>query len=98
MDRSGKKYQIVCGSKYFEMKYGDSPFIQVEEEIDFHQKFTPASFLYLGRVLAEGKPELLRGKTYYGKVGGIGEFVHEIELGEFVHEIELGEEVDEGHD
>jgi len=82
MIESRKKYRIKCGSKYFELKYEDSPIIVVECELDFHHEFNPPSFLYLGRVLAEGKPELLRGKIYYGHVKGQGEFVHETELGE----------------
>ena len=79
---NGKKYRIKCGSKYFELKYGDSPVIEVECELDFHHEFKPPSFLYIGRVLAEGRSELLRGKTYYGHVNGQGEIVHETELGE----------------
>ncbi|TET40179.1 MAG: hypothetical protein E3J66_07235 [Dehalococcoidia bacterium] len=80
----GKKFRINCGSKYFELKYGPNSIIEIEEELDFHTDFNPPSFLYIGRVLAEGKPELLRGKTYYGHVNGLGEFVHETELGEEV--------------
>ncbi len=52
--------------------------------MDFHSVYTPQASLYIGRVLAEGKPELLRGKTYYGYIDGLGEFVHETELGEEV--------------
>lgn len=78
----GKHFYINCGSKYFELKYGNSPTITIECELDFHYEFKPPSFLYIGRVLAEGRPELLRGKTYYGHVNGMGEFVHESELGE----------------
>ena len=77
-----KKFRVKCGSKYFELKYGDSPVIEIEHELDFHNEFKPPSFLYIGRVLAEGRPELLRGKTYYGHVNGTGEIVHETELGE----------------
>lgn len=77
----GKKFHINCGSKYFELKYGDSPVIEIECELDFHTEFKPPSFLYLGRVLAEGRAELLRGKTYYGHINDLGEFVHETELG-----------------
>lgn len=78
----GKKYRIKCSSMYFELKYGDSPVIEVERELDFHHEYKPPFFLYLGRVLAEGNIELLRGKTYYGHVKGQGEFIHETELGE----------------
>jgi len=81
----GRKFHINCGSKYFDLKYARSnPIIEIEDELDFHNDFKPPSFLYIGRVLAEGKPELLRGKTYYGHVNGLGEFVHETELGEEV--------------
>lgn len=81
-----KKYQINCGSKYFALKYAAPAIIVIERELDFHKYYNPPSFLYLGRVLAEGKPELLRGKTYYGHVDGQGEFVHETELGEEIKE------------
>lgn len=77
-----KKFRINCGSKYFSLKYGESPVIEIECELNFHYEFKPPSFLYIGRVLAEGRPELLRGRTYYGHVNGQGEFVHESELGE----------------
>ena len=80
----GKKFHINCGSKYFDLKYSPNPVIEIESEMDFHDHFNPPSFLYLGRALAEGKPELLRGKTYYGHVQGMGEFIHETELGEQV--------------
>jgi len=78
----GKKFRINCGSKYFELKYAPNPVIEIKNELDFHTNFSPSSFLYIGRVLAEGKPELLKGKTYYGHINGLGEFVHETELGE----------------
>jgi len=77
-----KRFRINCGSKYFHLKYGPLSVIEIEGELDFHTQFAPPSFLYIGRVLAEGKPELLRGRTYYGHVNGQGEFVHETELGE----------------
>lgn len=82
----GKKFHINCGSKYFDLKYAPNSVIEIENELDFHTAFKPPSFLYLGRVLAEGKPELLKGKTYYGHIKGLGEFVHETELGEEVKE------------
>lgn len=82
----GKRFHINCGSKYFTSKYGINPVIEIENEMDIHHSFNPASFLYIGRVLAEGKSELLKGKTYYGHVKGLGEFVHETELGEEVKE------------
>jgi len=80
----GKKFRINCGSKYFELKYAPPVVIEIEGEMDFHSVYTPQASLYIGRVLAEGKPELLRGKTYYGYIDGLGEFVHETELGEEV--------------
>jgi len=86
----GRKFRISCHSKYFELKYGNAyPVIEIEEELDFHKNFSPPSFLYLGRVLAEGKTELLQGKTYYGHIEGSveGEFVHESELPTLVYEI-----------
>jgi hypothetical protein len=85
-DRIGKKFKVNCGSKYFELKYGGSPVIEIEEE--FHVRpWPPASppvFLYQGRVIAEGRKDLLSGTIYYGHINGLGEFVHESELGEEV--------------
>jgi len=79
----GKKFRLDGPKKYFELKYGNAyPVIEVREEADFHKHSSPPAFLYIGRVLAEGKPELLRGKTYYGYIEGTGE-------GEFVHESEM---------
>ena len=80
----GKRFLVNCGSKYFELKYNSPAIIEIEAELDIHGSFTPPSFLYIGRALAEGKPELLRGKTYYGHIDGLGEFVHETELGDEV--------------
>ena len=84
MEVVNRSFRIKCGSKYFELKYGGSAIIKIECELDFHLEFKPPAFLYIGRVLAEGRPDLLRGKTYYGHVNGLGEFVHETELGEEV--------------
>lgn len=78
----GKKFHIKCGSKYFELKYGDDPIIEIECES--HLEYSPPTFLYQGRILAEGKRELLKGIIYYGHVDGLGEFIHESELGEEV--------------
>lgn len=78
------RHKINCLSKYFDTKYGKGSIVEIEEELDFRHSPTPASFLYLGRCLADGRPELLIGKTYYGKVKGLGEFIHESELGEEV--------------
>lgn len=77
-----KKFHIKCGSKYFEAKYGDNPIIEIECESQLAHD--PPTFLYQGRVLAEGRKELLDGKIYYGHVRGLGEFVHETELGDEV--------------
>lgn len=85
----GRMFAVTCGSKYFEMKYGDSPIIKVES--DSGMEYNPPTFLYQGRVLAEGRKELLTGKIYYGHVysvrgHGLGELVHESELGEEVND------------
>ena len=80
----GKRFHIKCGSKYFELKYDSPAIIEIEDEMDFHLNHSPPSFLYIGRILAEGRPELLKGKTYYGHINSLGEFVHETELGEQV--------------
>ncbi len=81
-DKAGKVFNINCGSKYFETKYRGSPVFVIEKATTM--EFSPPTFLYQGRVLAEGKPELLHGTIYYGHVCGLGEFVHESELGEEV--------------
>ena len=78
----GKKFRINCGSRYFELKYGDSPTIEIEGESRL--EFNPLAFLYQGRVLAEGKKELLKGTIYYGHINGLCEYVHKSELGEEV--------------
>lgn len=76
---SGKNYRIKGQSKYFARKYGTSnPKIIIEEALDYHKEFKPPSFLYIGRMLAEGLPT--DGNTYYGHIDGLGEFVHETEL------------------
>jgi len=76
---SGKTYRIKGQSKYFARKYGTSnPEIIIEEAWDYHKEFAPPSFLYIGRMLAEGLPT--DGNTYYGHIDGLGEFVHETEL------------------
>jgi hypothetical protein len=81
----GKTFHIKCGSKYFEAKYNtEHPIITIEGEADFQKNYNPGSFLYVGRCLAEGRPELFRGKTYYGKVNGLGEYIHQSEIGDEV--------------
>ena len=82
----GKNFYVKCGSKYFDTKYGSPTVIKIEEVTDFHRSFNPPSFLYIGRVLAEGNVSLLRGITYYGHVEGQGEVIHESELGEEIKE------------
>jgi len=70
--RTGKKFRITCGSKYFELKYGDpSPVIEIgmESQLITHRPF------FIRAVC------LLKGRIYYGHIKGIGEFVHESELG-----------------
>jgi len=79
MIESGKKYQIKGQSKYFSQKYGTpNPEIIIETALDYHKVFKPPSFLYIGRMLAEGLPT--DGNTYYGHINRLGEFVHETEL------------------
>ena len=77
-----RRFKIKCGSKYFQTKYGKDPVIVLEgEEALFHN---PPTFLFQGRVLAEGRPDLLKGIIYYGHVDGMGEYIHESEIGEEV--------------
>ena len=79
----GGNYRIKGESKYFLKKYGSTnPEITIEEKSDFHTKFSPPSFLFLGRALAEDIP--VDGNTYYGHINGLGEFVNETELEEIV--------------
>ncbi len=79
MIKPGESYTIKGESKYFQAKYGTpNPQIIIEEKLDFRKEYKPPSFLYLGRALAEGVP--MDGDTYYGHIGGLGEFVHETEL------------------
>ena len=76
----GKKFCINCSSKYFETKYGSDPIVIIEKASALGMN--PPTFLYQGRVLAEGRKELLHGIIYYGHVSGLGEFIHVSELGE----------------
>lgn len=81
MIKAGKCYRIKGKSKYFLTKYGSTnPEIIIEIALDYHEEFKPPSFLYIGRMLAEGLPS--DGNTYYGHINGLGEFVHETELEE----------------
>ena len=71
--------KIKGNSKYFQSKYGTSnPEIESTEKLDFHKSHTSASFLFIGRALAEGIPT--DSKTLYIKIKGRGEFVHESEV------------------
>jgi len=75
----GKTYRIKGQSKYFSSKYGTpNPGIIIESKLDYHTSFSPPTFLFQGRALAEGVP--IDGNTYYGHIKGLGEFVHEMEL------------------
>lgn len=79
MIEAGKTYRIKGQSKYFLAKYGTAnPEIIIESKEDYHESFSPPAFLFQGRALAEGV--LIDGNTYYGHIGGLGEFVHESEL------------------
>ncbi|GAG97489.1 unnamed protein product [marine sediment metagenome] len=79
----GKVYRIKGSSQYFLMKYGSAnPEILIEEALDYHTTFSPPTFLFQGRALAEGVP--IDGNTYYGHIKGQGEFVHESELEEIL--------------
>ena len=79
MIETGKTYRVKGESKYFSRKYGTpNPEILIECPLDYHGEYNPASFLYIGRMLAEGLPT--DGKTYYGHIDGLGEFVHKVEL------------------
>ena len=81
MIKSGGHYRIKGESKYFLTKYGSAnPEIIIEEKLDYHTSFSPPTFLFQGRALAEGVP--IDGNTYYGHNKGMGEFVHETELEE----------------
>lgn len=79
---NGKRFYINCNSRYFTTKYGDKPIITIEGKAFL--EYTPPAFLYQGRVLAEGRTDLLKPPIYYGHVEGLGEFIHGKELGEEV--------------
>jgi len=79
MIETGKKCRVKGQSKYFSRKYGmPNPEIIIERALDYHSEYKPVSFLYIGRMMAEGLPS--DGKTYYGHINDLGEFVHETEL------------------
>lgn len=79
MIEPGKTYRIKGQSKYFTRKYRTpNPEIIIEKALDYHQEFNPPTFLYIGRMLAEGLPS--DKNTFYGHIQGMGEVVHETEL------------------
>jgi len=77
----GKTYRIKGESKYFLRKYGTSnPQIRIINPIDVEKEgWNPPSFLFLGRVYAEGIPH---GPSWYGHIipSDKGEIVYESEL------------------
>ena len=76
---AGNRYKIGGESRYFTYKYGEAnPEILIEAPMDYHRNYLPAAFLFKGRALAEGVP--IDSNIYYGKIDGVGEFVHESEL------------------
>jgi len=76
-------YRIRGKSKYFLRKYKTSnPNIIIVNAIDVEKEgWNPPSFLFLGRVYAEGLPH---GPAWYGHIepDGRGEIVYESELEE----------------
>lgn len=86
-----KKYRVKGNSKYFKEKYGTSnPIIQIE---DNWKELTggswsmangnPACMLYAmraGTEQLEGTGLIDDDKVFYGKIGVLGELVHENEL------------------
>ena len=80
-------YRIKGDSKYFKDKYG-TPNPEFRLEADSREVYgpggwenaqgNPAALLYAMRSAFEGIG--LRGTVYYGKVGAMGELVHESEL------------------
>ena len=79
-------YRIKGKSRYFKGKYGTfNPTIKIEAEDNIvfgggwgDQYGNPACLLYAVRSIEDGIPS--SGKVYYGKIKGLGELVHEIEL------------------
>ena len=86
--KNGQTYQIKGNSEYFLSKYGHSnPFIVIEgTDREALGQFwggingNPAVMFYGMRAGLEDLP--LGGQVYYGKIGQIGELVHESELKE----------------
>lgn len=84
--KNGAKYMVdTSNSKYLSDKYGATPVILIdgtdEEVFGGSWKFqngNPACMCYGMRSGVEKHP--WDGKVYYGKIGGLGELVHESEL------------------
>jgi len=89
----GERYRIDSPStEYFERKYGEPhPVFRVEDldTVVFGQSWmdmdgNPACLLYAIRVVDIP----ISGKVYYGKIGHLGELIHESELVTFEDEDE----------
>lgn len=84
----GKTCRIKAPSDYFHGKYGDPRPTIIIEDVDVAvfgvpwdmAEGNPAAILYGLRVLRGEVPK--EGKVYYGKINGLGELVHELELEE----------------
>lgn len=84
----GKTYRIKSESEYLKKKYGVSPLFRVEgtdREVFGGswggQNGNPACMLYGMRLGGEGLLPF-GGTVYYGKIGMLGELIHETELEE----------------
>ena len=83
----GKEYKIRGNSAYFNKKYGTpNPSIIIEDEDTAIfsggwgvQQGNPACMLFAMRTGLEGL-STDEGRVYYGKIGYLGELVHESEL------------------
>jgi len=86
--KKGKAYRVKGSSRYLAKKYGTSnPTILIEgTDRDIFggswgtQFGNPTCMMYGMRSGFESLP--CGGETYYGKIGGVGELVHESELEE----------------
>ena len=82
----GKVCKIKGASRYFSQKYGTPNPEIVIEDTDVNvcgrswmdMTGNPAAMLFGMRSGTEGLP--FGGAVYYGKIGGMGELVHESEL------------------
>ncbi len=85
------KYRIKGNSDYFKKKYSTTNPEIVIEDIDTRVfgfdalwgslKGNPACVLYIARAEATGI-DFNHGRSFYGKIKGLGELVHETELEE----------------